>query len=498
MKDYDYYLKIIQEYVFTREKNPRDIYNNQRLTTIRKQLLEFFEKIDLKVIEKFPDRTTNSAFIGEIGQVNHDEGKYLLFKNAFICNDGWDYNKIQNCNNKYLKKVIQKSLKYFNKSAKIYEYLISSELYKNIDNGFILQHKNSLKITYGDMARIYYSINDFESFIEYSDKAIQYNSLSILALIIKYYSDLDDYDNVSKYYNLSLKSKVDYSIFDRPNISNNESSKYNCGIYYVNYLISVGEYEQAKNVAEETMSIIKGFKTLPINKLTEAVIKKIQICDDCINKFKEEAKNNFGGLSEFFEDYIIDMMDNNIKTYINTSIELYKYISSSDNELDYSASVISIMKALESMLYEIFANNYLLYLKEIEHNLDYDKINKNFKLKNGDKYQLREKVSHIEYGDAINLVGKMNPHNYGEWVVYDYFKDFCVSNGMLEQNLEETLNEFLNKLDDMRNKRNNIAHKNPFSKDDADYCINQLIIEHINYISFVYKIFNFCFNKKSI
>lgn len=332
----------------------------------------------------------------------------------------------------------------------------------------------------------------------YANYAIEYDSLNLLSLVIKYYCDNDDYENAFKYYKKSTEIEIPYDIVNLPNTFTNESSKYNCGIWFINYIISLKKYEMAKETIIETRNCIKNAKTIPLDYCLSTLSDREKICNDYLSKEKLKSNNyNKELITKYFDDKIIKKMDDNIKTYVNTSIEIYDYLNGLNYELDYSSSLISIMKALESLLYVIIANNYLKYLQNLKE-IDFDKIDKSIRIKTANGYQLRDTINRIEYGSVISIIGKRNPNDFNEWIIYNDFYYFFINNMPNINNPQKVLSTFLSKLDDLREKRNNVAHKEPVSKQDAKYCISELIEAHINFISYVYNNFEFCFKDINI
>lgn len=114
--------------------------------------------------------------------------------------------------------------------------------------------------------------------------------------------------------------------------------------------------------------------------------------------------------------------------------------------------------------------------------------------RNTNKISINNKIDRIEYGDALHSIARKDYEN-NKWIINKYFYDFYYNNTH-KANSTEIINDLANRLDSLKNKRNHVAHKNRVLKNDADKYIKELISDHLNFISFIYKEFSFCFKDK--
>ncbi len=481
------------EYGFIREKyiKTKD-YRNINLSLARAEIFNIINGRDKELIDtikRFHDGEINSISLCEIGLVYHDEFTFLMMNEGYIKNDVWKWKEIQNINDSEKLKKIYDILAI---NSKAIQYFDAIKLDDIKDRTAYHRVENALQIVYTDQAKIYYSLDEFDKFEKYANKAVSYNSVTIMEILVKYYCDKDDLDNANIYFEKCISAEIWKGDPVKQNIYFREFNRLLSCTHIYNYLYSNGMYNDALIIAFKTEDVINNsmfFKN--DKKYIEITKKRISDCKSYVNSVKNKSDNL---ISKYFDESVVKMMNDDIKTYIDTSLKIYDFINNSKESLDYSASLMPIMKGVEAILYEIFVSNYVEYLKKKD-NINYNFIVERFKYVNkyNNTISISNKIDRIEYGDALYSIAKRTPEsNSDNWIINRYFLDFYNYYRKNDNNVE-ILNEIADRLYSLKNKRNNVAHKNRVFKTDADECIKELISDHLNFISFLYNTFDFCF-----
>ena len=388
-------------------------------------------------------------------------------------------------NREYLKKIINY------KKISFESYLKCLEIIKNSDE-LSSQLKDysrfieGIKITSQELSIIYYIINEEEEFLRYGKYAVEYGSLNAIYIFLKYYCDKLDYNNASVYYDLM----------------NNYSSKYNniysnsreivlkkiCYSIYYQFLYDLGMYEDSLNVA-------KTFKKYVIdNELIENKLDSLKDVNKHIEKCKAQidiaTKNQYEEdvLLEYFDKEILKLMSEDNKIYILTSLNIYEYMKSSEITMDYSATLMPILKAIENMIFEIIAEKYHKFIieKDKHHLIDFKFISAFVDTKNN---KLIEKMDRLELGKAKYLMGYRHYDN-NEIIINKYFKEFCIKNNV--ENPRNVIIKMYNELDKLVTKRNLVAHKNRIYEECVKECYD-ILLDNIKFINYLYTNFRFAF-----
>lgn len=343
-----------------------------------------------------------------------------------------------------------------------------------------------IRITAQELSSIYYIIKEEEKFLLYGKYAVEYGSLNSIYVFLKYYCDKQDYDNASIYYNLMNNySSGKYNIYQ---LSREIVIKKISYTIYYQFLYDLGMYEDSLNVAKEFKKYVIDNELIENKRESlEDVNKHIEKCKAQIDK---ATKNQYEEdvLLEYFDKEILKLMSEENKIYILTSLNIYKYMKSSEITMDYSATLMPILKAIENMIFEIIAEKYHKFIIEKDKNYHIDfKFIKAFE--NPKNNKIIEKMDRLELGSAQSLMGHRYFEN-NEIIINKYFREFCTENNI--ENSKDVIIKMYNELDKLRNKRNLVAHKNRVYEECVKECYN-ILLDNIKFISYLYTNFRFVF-----
>lgn len=318
-------------------------------------------------------------------------------------------------------------------------------------------------------------------------EAEELGNISSASKLSEYYYDCDNSINAIYYFDICLNSKT--KGFDEMIILG--IAKY----LYINYFYS-GSYEIAKSISGK----IREYKFKNISNI-EDILNEVFIYDDEIVKRLNEKivvpKKVINRLKKYYDEYTISLMEPEIIIYIYTSIKMYDYINRSKEILDYSASLISILKAVEKILYTIFVDNYFASLETDLWNIKYNINHFGNKFIKTDKDKkvryLKTNVDSIELGPIMHCIGSRD-NNTQKLELYDEFKKFYIYySNVSDEEATNIITELYERLESIHNRRNKVCHKARIIKEDADSLIKDLIYDQIDFISFLYDKFLFCF-----
>ena len=401
-----------------------------------------------------------------------DEVQLLLFDKGYVKSRIWQIKDYKEEDLEFIKDKSLAAVKYCERVLDLYKD--SLDLKPVYDDT-----KNIIRRSYQTLAYVYYIANDEEEFHKYASSAVEYNSASAASTLVKYYCDQDNYNEAYKYFKICIDMNYDGS---NPNYNIAfENDKIMAYSHIYNYLFNKGLYEEAKDIAFKIKAFISG-KPYE-NQYSNTILGFIKSCNRYIELSKEPIKKQ-DNLNKYFGEDVINMMNDNIKIYINTSLEIYSYLKSTNQVMDYSASLMPMMKAVESILYEIIVKNYLSFLKTKKFELT--SLPKIFKDKeNG----IKEYFDRIEFNDALNTISKYE-RNTEEHLANENFLKFCEANKV--EDSENTIKKFAEILYSLKEKRNKVVHKERILKEDADWC-KEVLLENTKFIEFLYQNFSFCF-----
>ena len=380
--------------------------------------------------------------------------------------------------NNIIKKATEK-VKEFNKiQEKQFDKTIFDSYYRN---------KEGCRILAQDLSNIYYILNDEENFILYGKEAIKYGSLNVIGVFLKYYCDKLDYNNAYIYYELmhNFDSK-NYGI----NGQNIVIKLYSYKNFY-NFLYNLGLYEDSLNVAREAKKYYIHLE-LDMNQYEtlNVINSHIKKCEEEINKSRN-IKYSENKLLNYFDKEILDLMSNDNKIYILTSLNVYEYMKTTEITMDYSATLMPILKAIENIMFEIVAINYHTFIAEKMKHEQIDKRKIKEFLNNENKFMW--KINRLEYGKILSLIGQKSNSYYDDTYLIipnRYFTEFCNKNNII--NSKNVIIEIYNELDKLKFKRNLVAHKDRVNEDCVKECYD-ILLENIKFINYLYTNFKSIF-----
>ena len=464
---------------------------------ILQELLELQKKSEKKVNDL--DISTKSAILFIFGENKIYEAQLFLMQKKYIIGVLWQEEDYKKEDVNYVKDKFIEAIKYFKRA---------SNLINNINANLYNDCINKIRVCYQSLSNLFHSAGDTDKFVNYANKALEYNSIQSAALLEKYYLDEDNYDLANTYFQKAISIEIDYKKV-KPTLSVHIANKSLAYSYMYHYLFDKGLYEAAKKIAIDSRKVTdilkkivdeikddatkRVFEGVQYGSLDKTIDEWIKECDKNIALSKEKTSEEKEDLlKEYFSSDTIDKMNNNIKIYIITSLDIYSYLVDTNVVMDYSASLMPIMKAVESLLYDIVVDKYLNYLRNRSDLTNYD-IAKNF-LEDG---KIKDFIDRCECGDALYCIARKNyfedNQNDDNYIAKRDFKKFCIANNV--NNCDEIIKNFARNLYKIKNKRNKVAHKERIFREDADEC-KELLLEKIKFIEFLYQNFGFCFNEE--
>ena len=383
--------------------------------------------------------------------------------------------------------IIKKStekLKEFNQlqEKQFNETYINNQIFK-----LNYRNKEGYRILAQDLSNIYYILNDEENFILYGKEAIKYGSLNVISVFLKYYCDKLDYNNAYIYYELmhNFDSK-NYGI----NGQNIVIKLYSYKNFY-NFLYNIGLYKDSLNVAKEAKKYYVHLE-LDMNqyKTLNVINSHIKKCEEEINKTKD-IKYSEDKLLNYFDKEILDLISNDNKIYILTSLNVYEYMKTTEITMDYSATLMPILKAIENIMFEILAINYHPFIAEKMKHEQIDKRDIKGFLNKENKFIVE--IDRLEYGKILSLIGRKSISFYDDTsfiIPNRYFTEFCIKNNII--NTKSVIIEIYNELDKLKYKRNLVAHKDRVNEDCVKECYD-ILLENIKFINYLYTNFKSIF-----
>lgn len=458
---------------------------------------EKYEKA-LKIISSIPNigdiqEKDKLLYYGNVSLVYYDLANIKCKK--YGLSDGKRYNPdsiIDDKNRKYVDEVLNDENTAFNyckngvDMALLYDMLnklrkddnkrdTDEEIAKKLLAQYESNKEIFRKITQ-ELSIMYYLIWDEDKFMLYGKYAEEYNSLNVMNLFLRYYCNKQDYDNAYHYYELIHAFPVDFY----GNIENNLALKIEGHKIYWDFLFSIGQYEEALRIGEECKEfVIRNKLHIDILLFVEEHIK------NCKERIKEFENNKFpeDKLLKYFDNDVLKLMSDDNKIYVITSLNIYEYMKSNEITMDYSATLMPIMKAIENIMFDIICKKYHTFILD-KKEIDKDMIEKFINKKTGN---LITKMYKLELGDALYLIGK----EYEKEITPNkYFLEFCEKNNVA--NSRDVIIKVYTELDKLRKKRNCVAHKDRINEEDVKECYG-ILLENIRFIKYLYVNFRFVF-----
>jgi len=382
------------------------------------------------------------------------------------------------------KELLSNSLKIMSREKKVDTKEIANLLMQQDD-----KNKEDFRKITQELTILYYILNDEEKFIFYGEYAVKYNSLNAINLFLKYYCDKMDFDNANYYYELMHT----YPVADfYGSIRNNLALKIAGHKIYWDFFYNLGNYEESKKIAEACKDFVLK------NRLDDEILLYVENhTKDCEQKIQELNNNTYTeeALFNYFDKDVVDLMSDENKIYILTSLNIYNYMKSKENEItmDYSATLMPILKAVENMIFYIVGVCYHKFIlgkneKEIDKNAIEPFINRK------DNTINKRENPRLELGTALKLIGDEEP-SFNIWeekkiIPNKYFIEFCNKNNI--NNSKNVIITIYKNLDNLRNTRNRVAHKDRILEKDLEQCYS-ILLNDIKFINFLYNNFRFVF-----
>lgn len=432
-------------------------------------------------------------------------------KNCKI-SDGRKYN-IEAVQNEENKQFIEKILKYKVISLENYKKALDEqtiristekmkEFYKlnvNQSNDELIDKQVSMmvnenvkgrRILAQDISNLYYILNDEDNFLLYGKEAVEYESLNVISTFLKYYCDKLDYNKAHIYYELIHKfNPKDFG----PDGQNILIKLYSYANYY-KFLYNLGYYEDSLNVAKEAK---RYYIHLDLNMNQYETLKSIndhiKKCEEQISEIKR-IKYSEDKLLNYFDKEILHLMSNDNKIYILTSLKIYEFMKTDETTMDYSATLMPILKAIENIMYEILAKKYHPFIINVLKQKQIDKRDIRGFL-NKDKEFITE-IDRLEYGKILSLIGRKNISFYDDtsYIIPNrYFAEFCNKNNIKDS--RSVITELYTELEKLKDRRNLVAHKNRVSEECVKECYD-ILLDNIKFINYLYTTFKFVFEEK--
>ena len=391
--------------------------------------------------------------------------------------------KIMSFNN-YKKSLDNEIIKKSSEKIKAFNKSISQlEIDKNI-NGVCYRNREGFRILAQDLSSLYYITNDEDKFLYYGKYAIDFGSLNSIIVFIKYYCDKLDYDNAFIYYN-KMQS---FNDLNNNTYKQNVILKIGCYPIYYNFLYNLGLYDESSNVAKDFKKYYIGLELDNQYETLKAINEHIKKCKEQIDKAqKNQYSENI--LKKYFDEEVLNLMNDDNKIYILTSLNIYEYMKSIETTMDYSATLMPILKAIENILFEIVGEEYHTFISEKK---DVNKIDIKGFLNRNDEFIT--KIDRLEYGKILSLLGRKDFYNNGRILPNNYFIEFCNKNNV--ENSKGVTIRIYTELDKLKEKRNLVAHKNRVYEDCVKECYD-ILLDNIKFINYLYTNFKFIFESKN-
>ena len=445
-------------------------------------LLFIKKKIEQKIYNYDIKNRIMSLFI--FGMIKVDEASIYLEEKEYIKDLLWIEKEYDETDLEEIKNRLLAAIDYFNNVVRLYENNENEELVE-----FYTGSINKIRRCYQDLSYIYYINENDELFLRYSTIAVDYNSIGAASTLVKYYCDQDNYNLAKEYFKKCLSIKIE-NLEIKQNVVAYEQAKVLCYSHMYHYLYNKGHYQEAKKTVLELKNkypeyYIYNLPEFSEDKIIGQVDEWIEECDKFIALANEKVSvEKEEKLKEYFSDEIIKNMSNEVKIYILTSLEINNYLDTQESIMDYSAALMPIMKAVEQILYTIIVENYLGFVRKKD-NINISLLSKNFIYND----KIKDNIDRIVYEDVLYSIARYN-YRVEQYVPNKYFLEYCNKNKM--KNPEETIIFFAEKLYDIKQKRNKIAHKERIYKEDAVEC-KELLLDKIKFIEFLYNNFSFSF-----
>lgn len=369
----------------------------------------------------------------------------------------------------------------------------SKKLFSNEEKNVVYEQIGNILYNYA----MYLSmIDDFEKAIDILEKNINiYNSVRSIVQMIYLYSTNSRLQDIDK--SISLLDKFSYVLLENNQWGYQKFFNISKAYYFVyQSLFDDGNYTRCIEIVNKFDSNFSNIANYDILFKT----KKLRI--ECESKL-DEIENPILNLDIIqqigFKKEILDILDKDVKVYIQTSLSLFNLLHKNyEMSFDFSSVNIPLSKAIELLLFRLINDNFLGYLKQnkANYNLRKGEINKN--LFNNHDYS-KEIVDGLEtnfdIGTALFSIVIANPsekNTSASNLIRKSFKDFCVANKCIYNG--ELFDDLIERLFQIKEHRNKCAHRNRVVLADAEEC-RRILFEDLNVIKVLYECFGELLNK---
>jgi hypothetical protein len=482
------------------------------LRQFRELKTSYFIKVDSEELK------LQIGYLHSYGSCLIDCIEIILFQNNFY--DKGFLSCERNKDSVRIQKLVSEFLDFKQEAFACFDQIYEFDVSKLIDFKVLVNdiEKNKKRIL---IQKIYFlmscDLDTFENdYVSLLKEASGYGSSQADSSLVEYYvRQGEEYlDIAHKYFLRCISNKFASGYYNAK--ESNSVAQIMAHRYLYNGYYSKGMLEKAKEIATQAILFIGGLeKITTFDGIKQIAIKGFQgNLSDIQNKLNPlplQEKVQHKEYIEYFKDKsIIPLMSDSVKTYLQTAIRIYQFMVNQDN-LDFSAFTMPLMKALESVLFDIFAKHYFEYVKSIE-GIAMSDIPRFMKTKE-DNPELLSSISFIELGDVLKSMSVYRPKDpsqdiqlqldgledniVNELKKYNprkYFLSFCQSYNVDEPILTiQTFSYYLFKIKEIRNLS---AHRNRVYKQDANKCLDYLLTS-VSFLEFLFVKFRFCFETES-
>lgn len=342
-----------------------------------------------------------------------------------------------------------------------------------------------------ELGQLYSTIANYDEAIKYFEEAYENHcSISSASRLISYYTALEGYIDIDKA--LKIQDKMlEFKYKDQQEKWLHIHQKFIAIKRIYDFYYNLGDYNNA-------LYIIQNAKNKEEKNAGDVTLYD-NLINDAQNKINElsNAILNYNELSTYFKSNILTIMPDDIKVFIQTSLAVYNTLNNINQSMDYSSAIIPLLKGIENLLYEIYINGYLNYLKTLN-NIDFNEIHSSFYYTRFNKEYLKNQVEDFKIGNAIysscyihNNFGSINSSPL--YTPNKYFINFCKDICDID-NPNEFIIELTKTLEEIKTIRNKVAHRFRITKTDAEKCID-ILLKHKCFINYLYSNFYKLLNK---
>ena len=356
-------------------------------------------------------------------------------------------------------------------------------------------YENMAAYVYAELCATYFFTNNEEGFLDAALKGISLKSIDCANFYISYLYEKDRIQEAKVVFDDIFFKEYEKSTnmhFPTYFVTTESALRF----IYKGFL-NTGKYDLAKEYLIKNREFIEQSKN-ELNKTNYYSLYNEINEKSFIELEKYEGNNlidlDYSPLYSVFDENIIEKMPNKVKQFIVTSMEVFNFLSTHFNNLDYSSAVMPIMRCLESLLYNIIGKSFIPYLKEEleQGRLDFDELPQELVVRS----RVTGKKVFIGNPDWVTLGNALTWTSYnirGNNYPNDLFLDYCYE--YLDNDYEKTAQQFIDGLRNIKPKRNKAAHTEVVTFEDAKEC-NDYLLTVNKFIAFLINNFSFCITKE--